>query len=86
MVSTRSLPFSTPPPRTRGSTLAKVDDLVDAGASPAYAGIDLQIRHHDTRRGRLPRVRGDRPQAHGPEFRALMPPPRTRGSTLRFLT
>ncbi len=69
------------PPPTRGST-AEGDPIGGPlVVSPAHAGIDPVSIGYSTRRGRLPRPRGDRPGADGAEPAGRPSPPPTRGST-----
>ena len=75
-----------PPPRTRGSTRADAGADMPEVASPAYAGIDPRDTLRRRRARRLPRVRGDRPCRASDAHPLILPPPRTRGSTLDHLS
>ena len=70
------------PPRTRGSTHLSITIFTLIIVSPAYAGIDPILSTTSALPGRLPRVRGDRPQDQVPMIAHAPSPPRTRGSTL----
>ena len=68
-------------PRTRGSTLEDGAKMPRLGGFPAHAGIDLADHPQAVARARLPRARGDRPQALSQFAAKTEASPRTRGST-----
>ena len=69
------------PPHPRGSTPVRGNgDKVEQG-SPAPAGIDPPAPAPSSRRGRLPRTRGDRPQPFSSRPMSPAAPPHPRGST-----
>ena len=68
-------------PRTRGSTCFDEAGLATLRGFPAYAGIDRPTSRTSSACGRLPRVRGDRPQVGEAVPVETEASPRTRGST-----
>jgi len=70
-------------PHARGSTQRReLVGSVEAGY-PACAGIDPPSARELSRRGRLPRMRGDRPTKTGCQEAQFMATPHARGSTVR---
>ncbi len=69
------------PPRARGSTFIVKPLQVKLRGSPACAGIDRSRLPIPTSGNRLPRVRGDRPEAEIWADERTWAPPRARGST-----
>ena len=74
-------PMAAPPPHTRGSTRQSTRLGRKCIASPAHAGIDLELVRAAHRCRRLPRTRGDRPPLKAGGHGHGTPPPHTRGST-----
>ena len=72
--------LSSPPP-TRGSTCTAAPSPPKSAVSPAYAGIDPHCCAPCCRWPRLPRLRGDRPEARKSLAATDRSPPPTRGST-----
>ena len=68
-------------PHTRGSTPIVFVAIVEVGGYPAYAGIDLRRLRQASARGRLPRIRGDRPLYRYDIEGDVAATPHTRGST-----
>ncbi len=71
------------PPLTRGSTRLRRGGRGRLRGSPAHAGIDPGDARGERAWKRLPRSRGDRPQAGAIYSRPYRAPPLTRGSTRR---
>ncbi len=77
-----TIPMSPPaPPHPRGSTPGYATHPRVAPGSPAPAGIDPRRRNPLPRRVRLPRTRGDRPEAVPVDEGDDPAPPHPRGST-----
>ena len=70
-----------PPPRARGWTAVPSRSLLGERASPASAGMDLRQGSQWMSERRLPRERGDGPDARTSRARNAAPPPRARGWT-----
>src|SRR4051812_13449834 len=70
------------PPPTRGWTRCRARPVVAALGSPAHAGMDPPSSTAPPSRSRLPRPRGDGPDAIGHLPQALVAPPPTRGWTV----
>jgi len=68
-------------PRTRGWTRRGRRDDSERGDCPAHAGMDLGIRDGGCAADRLPRARGDGPNARLSEDMSRRTAPRTRGWT-----
>ena len=70
------------PPRTRGSPMHYLYDVIGSGSTPAYAGItDLALDKYEWPRV-YPRVRGDHREVETRGKPVTGLPPRTRGSQL----
>ena len=69
------------PPPTRGWTLLAMRTRVCTAGSPAHAGMDPLVGFPSPRVSRLPRPRGDGPQAPVAGFVSPAAPPPTRGWT-----
>ena len=68
-------------PHTRGWTLHRLHDDIDAGGFPAHAGMDLVCTRPSVSCMRLPRTRGDGPCSGPPGRITLGASPHTRGWT-----
>ena len=75
------LELFTATPHTRGSTVPRLQGLQPACGYPAYAGIDPIRKSVGIRERRLPRIRGDRPEADYQAHVSVLATPHTRGST-----
>ena len=82
----KNMPVVLSPPRTRGSTRLGRFVSGPLHVSPAHAGIDPPDWHVDFHGHSLPRARGDRPCAAQIRRGYRWSPPRTRGSTHRWLS
>ncbi len=72
------------PPRTRGWTRRVEPPDDPRRGSPAHAGMDPGLLEVMADAWRLPRARGDGPEAVSPPRSAMTAPPRTRGWTVPF--
>ena len=68
-------------PHARGSTRYQAVDGDKVAGYPACAGIDPETRSGAKGKGRLPRMRGDRPGLTEPIERGIQATPHARGST-----